>query len=457
MSGRKIIFTKILAVLGGGVGSLALAVGALQAAELTPEQQLQLDRGKARVMAGQGAAAWPLLEPLEELLAGHADYDLMLGQAALAAGRHTRAAFAFERCLAVNPLHGACRLGMARAHMMLNETSGARNELDLIARSAPPPEIRKILNEYLADLTNRQAPGQDTRLRAYGQIGIGYDSNFNHATTADALALPLFNNTVFTLSREGRARDSFYNQLKAGLSYSKPIAPSWRFLADATVSSSLYWETHDYNTLVADIGLGAAYRKDNHQFTIKGMAQNYRLGSHSYRNLVGVLGQYAYTVSPTSELTAFTHVNRMNYPQESVRNAYRYTAGLSWSQLVAGGKAVVYASAYGGKEEAIKSRAADALDYRFGGLRIGGMAMLGPRTRLEVSAGAERRRHDGNEILFLTRRKETVYDTNLGLNYALNRKWSLRPHWRYTRSKSNIPLRDYQRHAVTVSLRYEFF
>lgn len=458
MPGKHIILrTGFALVVGVATGVAALPGMAQQVVSLSPEQQLQFDRGKAQMLAGQGASAYQLLEPLEDSLAGDAGYDLLLGQAALAVGQASRAAFAFERCLAVNPLHGACRLGMARAHMVLNEHAGARSELDLISRSSPPPEIRKIINDYLADLTNRQAGGQDTRLRAYGQVGIGYDSNFNHATTRDALALPLFNDAVFSLSRDGRARESFYNLMQAGINYSTPIAPNWRFLADGTVASSLYWETHDYNTLVSDIGLGVAYRNNDHQFTFKGLAQNYRLGSHSYRNLLGVLGQYAYTVSPTSELNVFAHFNRMNYPQESIRNAHRYTAGLSWSQLVASGKGVVYVSAYGGKEHTVDGKASDALDYRFGGLRLGGMALLGPRTRLEVSVGAERRRHDGQESLFLTRRKETVYDTNLSVHYALNRKWSLRPAWRYTRSNSSIPLRDYQRHAVTVSLRYEFF
>ncbi|NLC34874.1 MAG: hypothetical protein GX772_00215 [Alcaligenaceae bacterium] len=90
-------------VAGLVVGGLP-CVGLAQTAGLSPDQQLQLDRGKAQLAAGQGERAYEFLEPLEDQLAGNVEYDFLLGQAALAAGHASRAAFAFERCLSVNPL-----------------------------------------------------------------------------------------------------------------------------------------------------------------------------------------------------------------------------------------------------------------------------------------------------------------------------------------------------------------
>ena len=440
----------------GLLACAGIAVQAHAAASSAP-RHAQLQAGKSHFERGEWANAYTTLEPLEAALAGNVEYDLVFGQTALAVNRPSRAAFAFERCLAVNPLNGTCRLGMARAHMMLAEYSGARNELDLIARSRPPVQVQRAVDEYLAELTNRQAQGQDTRLRGYAQVGIGYDSNFNHASTQDALALPLFNNAVFRLSRDGQARESGFNQAQLNISYSTPVNANWRFLVDTSLASSLYWETDEYNTLISDLGVGISYRRDAHQFTVKALGQNYQLGNRSYRNLIGVLGQYAYTVNERAEVNAFANVSRLNYPQEDLRNAHRYTLGMSWSQMAFNDKAVLYASAYGGREDAVKNHAPDTLDYGFGGVRLGGMALLNPRTQVEFGAGAEQRRYDGSDTIFLTQRKETVYDVNLGVNYALNRKWSVRPAYRYTLSDSSIPLRDYQRHAMTLNLRYELF
>src|SRR5690625_1386085 len=63
------------------------------------------------LQSGQPKTAYELLAPLEDELAGSIEFDLLFGQAALNADRPSVAAFAFERCLAIDPMHGLCRLG----------------------------------------------------------------------------------------------------------------------------------------------------------------------------------------------------------------------------------------------------------------------------------------------------------------------------------------------------------
>src|SRR5690606_25915931 len=124
---------------------------------------------------------------------------------------------------------------------------------------------------------------------------------------------------------------------------------------------------------------------------------------------------------------------------------------------LAANRAVVYVSAYGGREVSRHGDAPDDNQQKFSGARVGGMYMATPRVQIEAGVGAERRRYDGRDVLFLKRRTETFYDGYLGLNYSLNRKLSLRPQYRFTVSDSSIPLRDYQGHTFTVNLRYELF
>lgn len=425
--------------------------------DLSAAQQQLLVQSTEQLRTGQGAAAYRSLLSHEKELAGYVDFDFVFGQAALAADEPSRAAFAFERCLATEPRHGACRLGMARAHMMLTEVPGARNELEWIAQSAPPPEVQAVVANYMMLLTNKVSENQDTRLTAYIQAGIGHDSNMNTATAQNSLAIPVFGNAVFSLSPDGQERPSFFNQAQFNINYSTPLSTHWRLLTEATVAANLYWESDAYNTLVTDVSIGVARRENRHQFTVKAQGQNYRLGNHSYRNLASILGQYAYSISDRSEVNGFLHVSRVSYPGAYENAANRYVGGASWSQTLASNRALVYASAYGGEEVAVHGNAPDEVNYRLAGARLGGMALVTPRTQIEAGVGVEQRQYDGQDPLFLESRRDTIYDGFIAVNHAINRKVSIRPNYRYIQSDSSIPLREYQRHIFMVNLRYELF
>lgn len=120
---------------------MSVAAFTANAAQAPADPEL-LNRAQAWLQQGQGLTAYGLLEPYESELAGSPAYDYLLGLAALAAKQSTHAALAFERCLAVDPGNGTCRLGMARAHIALSEVESARLELNTIASSAPPEAVQ---------------------------------------------------------------------------------------------------------------------------------------------------------------------------------------------------------------------------------------------------------------------------------------------------------------------------
>lgn len=434
-----------------------LALASISQAAGGPDAARIIGQGAEQLRAGQGAQAYRDLLPHVAWLAGRPDFDQVFGQAALVADQPTQAAFAFERCLAVNPRDGLCRLGMLRAHMMLAEVQAARNEIDIIAQSAPPPEVQAILDNYLHLLTGGESAGQDTRLTAYVQAGLGYDSNANTAMSEGTLALPAFGNLVFRMSPDGLRQESGFHQTQFNIRYSTPLDTRWRFMAEGTATSSQYWSAHNYDTVIADASLGLMRTEGPHRFTFKVLGQHYNLGGHGYRNMASLLGQYAYAVSDRAEVNGFAQISRMRYPDARVNDVNRYTGGVSWSQVLGNGRAVYYLSAYGGREAGVRREAPASLDYDFGGLRAGGMMLLSPRTQVEAGVGTEWRRYDGLDALFLKARRDTQYDGYLNLSYSLNRKLSIRPEYRYIYSSSNILLRDYRRHIFSVNLRYELF
>lgn len=429
--------------------------GALAEETTVPVPQA-LAQALEKIRSGQGAQAYDILLPHETAMAGHIEYDYLFGQAAIAANQPSRAAFAFERCLAVDPSQGECRLGMARTHIMLREVASAQREIAQIREHAPPAEVLAVLQNFQDRLAELEGQSTQPKLQAYVQLGMGFDTNFNAAPGDADLAIPAFGNLVFKLAEANQRSDSWFGQAQANLRYSQPLTQNWQLQFEGGVQGTGHDENGDYDTIVADVKAGMSYRQDKHEVGVKLQGQHYQLGGKAYRNMAGVLAQYDYAFGDMSRLAIFAQGSQMTFPDYAQRKAHRYMGGASWSQLL-GERTLGYVSAYSGKEYATHVAASDTLDYRFTGFRLGGLSVLTQKTQLEYGGGAERRLYDGREVLFRRSRNDTVYDAYIGTTYKFNRSFSLRTQYRYVRDISSIPLQDFNRSIFTVSVRYEAF
>ena len=70
---------------------------------------------RALLEKGQAKPAFELLEPLEAARAGDPDFDTVLGIAANETAQYTRAVFALERVLSVQPENSRARAELGRA------------------------------------------------------------------------------------------------------------------------------------------------------------------------------------------------------------------------------------------------------------------------------------------------------------------------------------------------------
>ena len=93
---------------------LALLPGFALADELTDHAKTLLEQNKA-------AEAFALLNVEESVRAGEVSYDLLLGISAGESGQNTRAVFALERVLAMEPNNARARAEIARAYLAMEE------------------------------------------------------------------------------------------------------------------------------------------------------------------------------------------------------------------------------------------------------------------------------------------------------------------------------------------------
>lgn len=413
-----------------------------------------LQQADALLSRQQAAAALQLLSPLEDERAGDPAYDYLLGLAYLEHQEPTLAVFAFERCLAAAPDNGPCRVQMARTHLAMGETSNARTELQTIQSYNPPPAVQALVSQYLGAIA-RQSDASKRQTKGFIQLGLGFDSNSNSATEQNRIALPAFNNTVWTIPSSSQKQDSSVLQGVLSGTYLYKISPAVTAIAEAGSQFHSYQDNNDYSYQTVDAAGGAALQQGMNQWIGKLQLQKMWLGGDSYRDVVGVLGQYQRQVSPATQFAAYLQASDLSYDQTGNRDARRTTAGLACSlSLAQAYSPVLYGSVYSGQERT-KEAAFDAFSQDFSGIRAGGNMTLSPKLQFNSALSLEQRQFKDNYPLFSAARDETEYNLNLGLIWRLSADTAIQPSYSFITNNSNIALTDYQRHIVAIDVRFD--
>lgn len=411
-----------------------------------------LAQADSLLAAGQAQTAFDLLAPLEDQRAGDPDYDYLLGLAALDTGQGGIAAFAFERCLAVDPKNGPCRVQMARTHLALGENGSARLELEAVQASEPPAEVQALVGRYLGALTQREA-SERHRVDFHVQAGAGYDTNVSSTTAETQIAIPRFGGLPFTLSGVSTKQEDTLGQVEAGGSVEHVLSPAWRLQADATVGSRRYASVEQFDSITTDAGAGLAWQTGPDSVLAKLQLQDFRLDDAAFRSLYGLLAQYQHAWSDKAAASVYAQASHLDY-HRGVVDGDRYTLGTGYSRTLDTARATaVYAGLYGGRETSESSLSTMAQDFY--GLRLGGSLALQARLALTASLSVEQRQFADPSTLFLVERKDTGTDLTVGAILQLTDQVTLRPAYTYSNNDSNTVLSDFDRHIVTLDLRYD--
>lgn len=430
-------------LLGLVAAGFAFSAQAETATTLAEAERLLADR--------QAAQAFALLAPLEDEQAGTPAYDYLLGMAALESGQPGHAAFAFERCLTVEPTHGHCRVQMARTHIALGEDQAARQALATLQGGNPSPEVARLASDYRGMLTE---PDHPLSVRSYIQAGLGVDSNVNSANSLGQLGVPGFP-VLLPLPPGAVEQDDNFAQLQAGAGASYRLADGWGLLGSASLASRQHEDIDTFDFRALDLSAGVSYQQGQAQYQLRLLGQDYVLDNNDFRQLWGGLLQYQRSLGHNRQVSTYLQLARLDYQDQAMRNADRRMLGMAYSQpLALRFSPVVFGSFYAG-EEATRDSAFDYLGHAFFGTRLGGMLALSSQLQLAPWLGLEQRRYDATNPFFSERRSEIQYDAGLGLVYQLDKQLSLRPAYGYTRSDSNLQINDYERHVLSLDLRYE--
>jgi len=411
-----------------------------------------------RLMAERNApAAWALLEPLEKERAGDPQYDYLLGIAALDAGHPTRAVFALERVLAMEPNHPQARAEIARAYFVLGERRTAKQEFESVQKLGVPADAQATIQKYLSAIEDMGA-GDRPSVFGYLELGSGYDSNVNAGPGAGSVAVPAFGGQIVTLNPVGIEKGSGFLSLAAGASLRYPLKPGIAVVAGLFGTTQSNWSAHDFDTADVSANLGLSFSQGRDSLTVALQGDRFFLDDARYRDAGGGLVQWTRVIDQANSVSAYGQYARLDYTgTQDIRDADRWVAGGAYGHAFAGTlEPITYFSGYLGTDDE-RNDGVPWLGDRFWGLRAGGQVSVARGTLLFGAASVERRYYGGPDPLFLLTRMDTQTDFRLGANYRLAESWMVTPLAAYTRNASNISIYEYDRWIVQVSVRREFY
>ncbi|MCJ0763585.1 surface lipoprotein assembly modifier [Variovorax terrae] len=437
-----------------------LLFGLMLAAALVPGRALAEADALVRealslTTSGQAKQAFDLLSPQEVARAGDPDFDTVLGIAANETGQYTRAVFALERVLAVQPGNARARAELGRALFAVGDTQAARALLQQTKDQGVPVEAAQTIDQFLQAIDRVEESGRSS-LKGYAEASIGHDSNVNSGPGISNVAVPAFGGLVLTLNPGGVKTSAGYATVGGGLSGRYVIDPRWSLIGNVNGSfrhNSGGASQFDIDQL--DANAGASYRVERNEYTLVAQVGTYGVGHERLRDQAGLVGEWTYRLDGYRQFNTYLQLSRLTYPQQRLRDVDRNVIGGSYAHLFRDSGLLAFGGLYLG-EEKVRASGVPHLGHKLFGLRAGVQKPFSETLAIFLTGGYEDRRFGGDDPLFMTTRHDKQSNLNLGLSWAPAKAWRVTPQLAYVRTKSNVPIADYDKTMVSVTVRREF-
>ena len=408
-----------------------------------PALAAEPDLARARQLMAEGKyqGAYELLLPFEPAKVADPDFNRLMGEVALKAGRAEQAVQFFERSLTASPGSVEAHLGLGRAFMALGDYARAKIEFETVLRFDDLPPDLEMQAEIYAEAALGYSEGKRLLSSGYAMVGYG---NYRVGSIGG-----------------GPQNDPFYSMRVGGrLNYEMD--------GGYALVGSLDYRFRDYDAQGrrndSDLRWNGAVSRNvgegNWIAGARGRA-SYR-GDGIWRNDFGAYGNYRLRLDADNQVAAGLEVRQRRYPQgrlrERTRNIVEATG--SWTRSLLDGKASFTLAGQAGREFNTQRADGDAnffglspsLNYSFTE-KLGGFVMFWwQNDRYNV----ERLGAPGDRLVGIGTRNDNLYEVGGGLTWQFAPKWSLNPEILYVRDRSNILAANYSSTEAWITLRRDF-
>lgn len=439
--------------------SRALLLALVCAFAGTVAAQGVVDRAKQLLREGKAQEAFELLEPAADQL-NDAQSAYFLGIAALDSGRAGLAVMALERALAYDANFAPARAELVRALIATGETDQARMELRRLATVQVPPEVREKLNALerqiveVVDVARQRTRG----VSGYIEGEAGYDSNVNAGANTRSFAIPLFGGATATLDPVFQKHGSTFGGVAGGFMAFNEVQPGLRIFAGVDAKFRYSFEkieNSNYHTHYWTGSAGARFQRNANTFTAAlSFLENY-VGSLKFDKQWGVYAQWQRQIDANNEIGVFGQWLDQTHPVQRTLDTELRLAGVGWRHAIQGvGSPALTFSAYVGDDD--EQGTDPAVGRRIVGARAAFERDLEIGARLFAGLAHQESRYGGENLFFFRKREDKRTDLSVGLAFVPYKDVRVMPQYLYTRNRSNIPVVDFARHQLLVTVRRDF-
>ena len=424
---------------------VSLAVSA-QTAQIKEVQEAQA--------TGTAAQQFERMAAQEVEKAGDPAFDLAFGIAANEAGQFTRAIFALERVLTVQPGNERARAELGRALYGVGDNKAARALLSESKDKGFTAVAGETIDQLLHAIDRVEAEGRSSA-KGYVETTAGWDSNINSAPGLTNVAVPAYGGSVLAVDPSGTKKKGWYGAWTAGASGRLVLGPRLSLIGTGIARRQDYARANaNLSSWQIDLSAGGSYRVERDEYTLALQTGSYAIDNDRVRDHTGLVGEWTYRYDGFRQFNMYFQTGRLTYPQSHSADTNRHVVGFTYAHLTPKGL-WAYGGAYTGVENTVNA-GFEHLGHHLMGARGGLQFPVAESLGAFLSAGWEKRRYNGIDPLFLRFRRDIQFNASAGLSWVPGPYWRFTPQIVWANTSSTVPLAKYHKIAGSVAVRREF-
>jgi len=451
-----------------GMACFAIVAALASPGVFAQDAQL-LDNARKLLNSGNPKQAYQELSAVQDKMTGMPEFDYLLGVAALDSGHIDDAIIAFERVLAVTPSHAGAQMDLARAYYAAGSFDLAEAAFKRLRGENPPPAALIAINRYLDAIQARKLLTQ-AGWSAYGELGLGYDSNLTGVPgNFGAAAAQSFNIIGIEATGNSVKRSAWFAQGAIGGEYHYPLSRGWSVFGGGEARGRVYHKEGDFDIAQGEVHGGAALNAGDDQyrataayspFSQKGAAPGDPQPTND-RRVGGVSLDWRHALNTKMQAGLGLQVNSVRFPRNRIEDFDQVFLTASWLQsFERKGSPMLYLTAFVSDDHAKNSfengvTGTSTKSKNLAGFRTYFQYSLSPKLSLFNGLGVIYRR-DKDDFARSTEVQEghDVYgEATVGVGWQFREKCALRVQFLYSRNNSNVDIYDFNRNEFSSTIR----
>ena len=427
-----------------------------------------IESARKLLAAGNPKQAYAELSAAQDRLSGMPEFDYLLGVSALDSGHVEDAIIAFERVLALLPNHAGAQMDLARAYYASGSFDLAEATFLKLQASKPPAAAQIAIKRYLDAIQARKQQLQ-AGWTAFGELGLGYDSNITGVPSDFFAAAQQSVGIGFNPTGNSVKRSAWFAQGALGGEYYHPLSRGWSLFTGGEARGRAYRHESDFNLAAGEAHFGGALNAGDNQYKISASyapfwQQGAAPGEPKLTNdrRVAVLGfDWRHAMDTKTQLGLGLQVNSIRFPANQVEDFNEALLTASWlHSYEAKGSPLLYVTGFVTEDRA-PNEFANGVDgtstksKNLLGARAYFQYSMSPKLQAFTSLGAIYRRDkdDWARSNVIQRGKDAYFDVVLGTSWSFREKCALRVQYIYSHNSSNIDIYDFNRSEVSSNIR----